>query len=336
MVTAADIAKMTGFSRSSVSSVLSGTALQRRISVKTIRTVLAAAEEVGYKPNVLASSLRKGKTGMVGILIPSPSDSIYAGLVGQLNTLLANAGYFSTFAFWDTVDEQGCAAESILGRQPEGIITVEPKHIPERIPFPVITFIVNDSRFDNVTFDRLGIIRDTISYLTSLGHTRIANPAISDNHLGGKDYNDVSAYFRQTFSARSLSQAWFTDIASRNIKGVLLAEKISDWIISFPERERPTALILYTDNLAAQVMLELNKRGIGIPDDISVIGCDNVSFANLLSPALTTFGDDPRKTMAAVLGNRLLFRMTHHDAPVERIFVKRKLYIRASCGKPKC
>lgn len=336
MVTSADIAKMLNLNQSTVSAVLAGNARKRRIAEETVERVLNAAKKAGYLPNASARNLRRGKSGAVGILLPAPASNVYSTVVGELGRHFSQEGYFTSFAFWSCDREQKSATNSILERQPEGIITVEPRNIPKNVNIPTITLINQNRRFDCITFDRVGMMHETISYLTELGHVRIANPSVSA-YPENSEYDSVSDACRTEFASRGLSCAYLADLSENTSEYVSennmeYAVKVADWLLSFPEAKRPTALILYTDTQALYVIQELHRRGLKVPEDISITGIDNAPFAAGMTPALTTFGDEPGNTLAQNLAKRLLFRMENPYAPVETVRVRRKLYIRESCS----
>lgn len=332
MVTAEDIAKEAGVSRSSVSAVLSGQAEKRRIAKATVQRVLAVAEKMGYRPNVEARNLRKGRTNSIGILLPAPRDDIYSQLISRLNTIFADKGYFSAFSFWDNEDEQKRATESILCRRPEGIITVEPGYIFGKSSVPTVSLFNEDSRFDFVTFDRIGIIKDALSYLIGLGHTRIANPSA----LQEIAYPEVGKCYIEILRVSGLSTEYVADLQRvYRIPTAKIDKKIAvdtvEWVMSFPVEKRPTALILYRDMTAMYVIREFLKRGVRVPDSISIVSCDNIPFTESVTPSLTSFGDSPEHPLPESLAERIFHRMKNPNAKCKKIFLKRKLYIRESC-----
>ena len=161
VTTGLDVAKAAGVSKATVSAVLSGQAESRRISQKTVERVQAVIKELNYVPNLLARSVRKGSTSIIGILLPLPNNNGYSRIMDTLETGLYKRNYFAMFSFWKTVKEQEPALRSILLHMPDALITVEPSLLPENLSIPVVTLFNRDPRFDYVSIDRKAIWRES-------------------------------------------------------------------------------------------------------------------------------------------------------------------------------
>ena len=334
MITSETIAKAAGVSRTVVSVVLSGKAKQRRIADATVEKVLAIAENMGYSPNLDAQSLRSGKNSSVGILMPTPKGDVYSTLIEGLSEAFDAQNYFPAFAFWKDEKSQINATNTILKRRPEGIITVEPGLIPQKSNIPAVSLFTRDRRFDCVTFDRPNIVEQAIDYLVGLGHTRIANPFVTVNDPI-EEFREVSTFCRKKFTVKGITQRYLTDIAAGKFNSPDILEQqaaqIAGFITSFKVDERPTAIILYRDMLGAHLINALTQKGVKVPQDLSIISCDDSLFAGAMTPALTNFGDSDEQPLAKTLAERLFFRINSPDAPPENIRIKRKIQIRQSC-----
>lgn len=334
MVTTKDIAAIAGVSQTAVSAVLSGQGKQRRICEKTAEKIMETAKRLGYRRNLAAQDLRRGKSSSIGILLPAPFNNIYSYLTGALGPLLEEHGYLSSFAFWEDFKGQIRAAESILCRCPSGIITVEPQHIPQNSSIPVVTLITDDPRFDLVDFDGENIFTQVIDYLYQLGHRRIAYPYSSGNPCR---YAKLTEHFALELKSHGLSTRWMGVIDSLGCMTTanlpILAGMLANWYESMPER--PTALVLPTDMLAIYFMREMTRRGYRLPDDLSVTGCDNIPFTEVVTPSLTTLGESPEDPLAGRLVSCLLNRIDNPDAPREIHRVRRQLIARESTAPPR-
>ena len=334
MVTTKDIALLAGVSQTAVSAVLSGQGRQRRISETTSRKILDTAKRLGYRRNLAAQELRRGKSSAIGILLPVPVNNIYSNLTGALGPLLEERGYLSTFAFWeDDFKGQIRAAESIFCRCPSGIITVEPRHIPSEMNIPVVSLITSDLRFDVVDFDGEDIISQVIEHLYQLGHRRIAYPycVVEPAH-----YGNHPAYFAKELIDRGLSTQWMWTLDSLAVMTPpnlpILANLVANWYESV--KTRPTAIVLPNDMLAIHFMCEMARRGYHLPEDLSVTGCDNIPFTEVVTPTLTSFGERPDDSLAECLVDSLLQRMADPEAPRRIRRVKRRLIERESTAPP--
>lgn len=334
MVTTKDVAAVAGVSQTAVSAVLCGQGKQRRISEKTAQKILEAAKRLGYRRNLAAQDLRRGKSSSIGILLPVPLNNIYSYLTGALGPLLEDHGYLSTFAFWEDVRGQIRATDSILCRCPSGIITVEPRHIPQDSGIPVVSLISEDPRFDLVQFDGKDIFTQAIDYLYRLGHRKIAYPYAPGSP---PRYRHLTEHFAEELKARGLSARWMVTIETLSAMPPqalpVLAGLLADWYESLGDR--PTALVLPTDMLAIHFMREMTRRGYRLPEDLSVTGCDNIPFTEVVTPTLTSFGERPDDPLADRLVTCLLDRMTNPEAPPIVYRIRRRLIVRESTAPPK-
>lgn len=332
-----DIAKAAGVSVATVSAVFSGLARKRRISRETEQRIREIAKQMNYIPNSIARSFRKGRTSMVGILLPVPNDNGYTRIVNELETSFFENGYFASFAFWQTKDEQRMAAESILSRMPEAVVTVEPQHLKDPLDIPVVTLFNRDPRFDCITLDRKAIWLDSMNYLTALGHTRIAAPALQRRHSGDEcdDYSDAADFFLSEMKRRGLSTAYSNSLIQHlpeNQKHPdLVGEKIAEWLLSFPAEIRPTAIILDEDIKGAYLIRALARRGFHSPGNISIVSSGNSLLGRATVPAISTFGEGSEDTLSRKITERILLRLrTKEEIPPELIHVKYTLIPRES------
>lgn len=334
MITTKDIAALAGVSQTAVSAVLSGQGRQRRISEETSQRIIATAKRLGYRRNLAAQELRRGRSSAVGILLPAPTNNIYGSLIGALAPLLEEHGYLSTFAFWEDFKGQIRAAESILCRCPSGIITVEPQHIPCDMDIPVVSLITEDSRFDVVDFDGEDIFTQVIEHLYQLGHRKIGYPY---RMTVPARYGNLPAHFAKELIAHGLSTQWMWTldslVAMTPLTLPIVANLVANWYESL--KDRPTALVLPTDMLAIYFMREMMRRGCHLPEDLSVTGCDNIPFTEVVTPTLTSFGERPDDSLAERLVTCLLHRMANPEASRMVYRVKRQLIARESTAPPK-
>ena len=333
MITTKDIAQAAGVSQTAVSAVLSGKSKERRIGDATAAKIIEAAKRLGYRRNLAAHELRSGRSSSIGILLPAPMNNIYSHLVGALGPILERYGYLASFAFWQNENYQKQATESILCRCPSGIITVEPRLIPDNITCPVVSLITKDPRFDLVCFDGEDIFTQVIQHLYDLGHRRIA---YSFPVLHGEYFEHLTARFAGELASRGLSTEWIfpmlpkTDTIHRESLQEF-AKYAADKFESF--KERPSAFVFNTDTQAAYFMHEITSRGYVLPRDLSITGCDNTPITNALIPSLTTFGENPDDPLAERLVTALLTRMEQPDSPRKIYRVKRKLIVRDSTAQ---
>jgi DNA-binding LacI/PurR family transcriptional regulator len=283
-VTSVDVARRAGVSQSTVSLVFSGKG-QGRVSEATQEEVRRCARELGYRPNLAAQALRLGSSRAVALLVPDITNPFFARVLRGAQRAAAAAGY--TVALIDTGNDRRWEAQSFeaLRAGPvDGYLLFEV--MPPQGLAPDERVVLIESKApgrSSVRFDSKAGATDAFRHLLELGHRRVG-------HL-------ASAFDAPTFDLREaarrsvLAEAGLdpdaqpratTDItidAARDAAGPLLDEG-------------PTAVFCDDDIIAAGLYMAARERGLRIPRDLSVIGFDDMDFARVLEPPLTTVALD--------------------------------------------
>jgi DNA-binding LacI/PurR family transcriptional regulator len=283
-VTSVDVARRAGVSQSTVSLVFSGKG-QGRVSEATQEEVRRCARELGYRPNLAAQALRLGSSRAVALLVPDITNPFFARVLRGAQRAAAAAGY--TVALIDTGNDRRWEAQSFeaLRAGPvDGYLLFEVMPPEGLAPDERVVLIESKApRRSSVRFDSEAGATDAFRHLIELGHRRVG-------HL-------ASAFDAPTFDLREaarrtvLTEAGLdpdtqpratTDItidAARDAAGPLLDEG-------------PTAVFCDDDIIAAGLYMAARERGLRIPRDLSVIGFDDMDFARVLEPPLTTVALD--------------------------------------------
>lgn len=297
-ITIRDVAERSGFSSATVSIVLNNAPLSRYIPDTTKGRIQRAAALLGYRPNLFARSLRGRRSHTVGVMVFDMTDP-YCTLVlrGIENTL-----YQSSFLpiLTDVHNERSRFErylEMLLDRRIEGLvvlanwlfvdINVLADLEKNNIPTATVGRELNNDNISSVIVDNAAGAYAAIEHLHSLGHRKIAFIR------GPKRLTDTEPRWR---GVRTLARERDLELDARLI--VDLPES-GDPFSSFEQgyklteellhRHRPfTALMAFDDMTAFGAIRALNKAGIRVPDQCSVIGFDDVSPAAIYSPALTT------------------------------------------------
>ena len=285
-----DIAARAGVSIATVSHALRKPG---RVSEATRKKVLAAADEVGYTPNSLAASLRTSRSGNIVVIIPDVADSHNSGIIKAIEKVARSRGYSVLLG-----DTQGSEkrerefAAMTRSRQADGIILMS-----HRIPFdldpddpdPDLPPLVNGCEyagygdFPTISIDDLAAGIDATEHLLDLGHREIA--------VVTGDMATTSSQKRLTGFKQAMARAGvpyqeqlivYGEYSSEC--GEVAAKKL------LMQKNRPTAIFCFSDEIAMGCMYALRQHGFAIPDDISVSGFDNIPFAKYLAPSLTTIG----------------------------------------------
>ncbi|SFC66913.1 transcriptional regulator, LacI family [Nocardioides terrae] len=330
--TIVDVAREAGVSVATVSKVING---RYGVAEATSERVLAVIDDLGYESSLIASSLRRKRTGVIGVLVaefePYSAEllkGISYGLAGTGYELLAHAG--ST----DTHLRSGWERRSLsrLGRTLiDGAIVVTPTMvINDQAGIPVVAVDPHTGPEGPATVDSDNIhgARVAAEHLFSLGHQRIA-------FLGGRpDLRSAQLReegFRAAFAARGLTpEAEFMKVAGYDPE---LAEAPARELLSLPADRRPTAIFAANDISAIRVLRVAEQMGLRVPEDLSVIGYDNVPDAMSSTPPLSTVAQPLQEMGTTAL--RVLLALLSGQQEVERhVRLPTELVVRASTAPP--
>ena len=285
-VTIDDIAISANVSISTVSRVLRGNV---NVSESKREAVLKAVEELDYQPNMFARGLVSGQSMAIGVLTQNFGSPFYDEILQGVVQGLYGTDYFPLFADgqWDPEVELD-AITAMMQRQVDGLIIIggfvsadDLFQISNRIPLIVVARHIPDLEDHCIYIDNsLAAIKAT-KYLLELGHERIA-------HISGRA-GHPDAYARLTGYKKALSDAGIDLIEAlivegnfRRQSGVLAVETLLSRGISF------SAIFSANDQMAYGARLALHRRGIRVPDDLSLIGFDDEPAASFMIPPLTT------------------------------------------------
>ena len=330
-----DIARIVGVSPTTVSMALNG---RPRIGEETRERILAVARDLNYQPNVLARSLATHKTFTIGLIITSITDPFYPELAKGIEDKAFELGY--TIILCSTNGDLRLERHFITvlrNKGADGIIfaTVEADDpnirplLAERFPFVLVNRRLTDPalarRTDSVVLDNLRGGYLAMEHLLRLGHTRIAVVAGS-----GK----VSTAIERTEGARRAAR----DYGVR-LDPALILECSFDKGLAYQAARRllsgkrpPTAFFAEDDNMALGVREAVLDAGLRIPEDVALVGFDDIEVAGLRGIDLTTVSQ--KKYEMGSLGVRILVDRLEKGAPqlVNRIVLEPELIVRGSCG----
>ncbi|MDE1167851.1 MAG: LacI family DNA-binding transcriptional regulator [Pseudomonas sp.] len=288
-VNVTDVAKAAGVSVATVSRSFN---LPHHVRDDVREKVLQIASKMGYTPNSAAKALRLRKTNVIGAIIPTLDHSIYATMINAFQDKMAEYGYvvyvlscgFDAGAIYDKVKllvERGAEALLVVGDIADAELT---RYLQEyRMPVVCTYSYFNDKPFPFIGFDNYASTHQLVEYLLGLGHR---NMAMLTGPMKGNDRQHAR---RQAFLD--------TLQASTQSCSHTLYESADGYTIEFGERtlrrillEAPgtTAIICNSDVIAFGVLSACKKLGIDVPRQMSVVGFDNLEFAEYLDPPLTT------------------------------------------------
>ena len=295
MVTIRDIAQATGVSATTVSNVIHGRA--GRVSAETIQNINNAIKQLGYVPNMSARSLVSSSSKVIGFVnhvitnenINFMDDPFHSAVIGAIESALRENGYYLMLRTVETSEE---LATFIQNWNMDGLFFTgifKDKFFDSisglNIPVVLIDSYLRVPDFCNVGLEDFTGSYDATRYLIEKGHRRIgfASPNIKDGGVLQERFLGYKAALAEASIPfdKSLVFQHEMDIAS--------CHAASSEIVKHPDL---TGLVVSADIMAAGIMAGLKSFGKRIPEDISIIGFDDISIAKLVSPPLTTIRQD--------------------------------------------
>lgn len=298
-----DVAAQAGVSTATVSRTLSKPSV---VAEATRKAVLAAVERTGYRINTTASNLRRQRTGSVIALIPNLANPFFSQILAGMNSVLHPVGYgllvADTQAGPDLDDrlssylQSGMADGLILF---DGTLSSQPLKTPGRPPVIMACEWMDDD-LPSVRSENARGASLAVSHLIDMGHRQIG-------HITGPGGNVLSQTrlkgYTETLAKHQLAQNkhWVFDGDFSMDSGAAAAQQ---WLkLANP----PTAVFCASDEMAVGFMGAVQHHGIRVPEDVSIVGFDNIEVVGHLSPALTTIRQ--RRTQIGEQAAQLLLNM---------------------------
>lgn len=330
-----DIAQAAGVSHATVSRALRDSSL---ISAEVRENIQRLAVEMGYTPNAVAQSLKGQHTNTIGLIVTSIADPFYGRLVRGVDEVARQADMDLFLGVsYNSASEELAVIESFHRRRVEGIITASSRLTEKqlqrlaRMGTPIV-FINRQAegghpRFRSVQVDSYSGARRAVQHLLDLGHTAIAylgatnRPASNRQRMAG--YSDALAAAGIEVQEGWIQQApperrsYSDDVADGE---TLMFQALHSGV---------TATFCYNDMHAIGALLTCRRLGIAVPDQLSIVGFDDVEVAQYVTPTLTTM-HQPKLRLGQVSAEMLLKLM--QDEPVEDVMLPVELVARCSSG----
>ncbi len=285
-VTLEMVAKEAGVSPSTVSRILNGTAKVREAKV---RAVEAAIAKLRFMPNPVARSLAGGKSMSVGVVIQAIDSPFYGEALAAIEQGLSRARYSALFASGHLSEgDERRAIDQLVYRRVEGIILMnsclsarELIHVSQSIPLVVTGRRVAGGRIYSVDVDSTPGARLATEYLLGQGHRRIAFISGPSGHL---DSVQRYAGYRAALAAAGVPEVKKLVVAGNytDAAGYAAMNRLLDSGAKF------TAVFAANDQTAYGAMLALHRRGLDVPQDVSIVGFDDLLMSSFTIPPLTT------------------------------------------------
>tara|TARA_R110002033_G_scaffold60580_2_gene110855 strand:+ start:8472 stop:9491 length:1020 start_codon:yes stop_codon:yes gene_type:complete len=306
-----------------------------RISDKTKKEVERVAKELNYQPNHLASALRKGKSHLVGVIVPRTNSNFFSSVIEQMEAVLDKAGYNIIITQSNESFKKECKnIDTLLYTQVDGIIasmaneTVDLSHY-EKIKSNGIPLILFDRGENDLNVDYVGIndydsSQIIVAHLVEKGCKRIA-------HIGG---------YRRTRIFNNRIKGYVDALEKHNLpiddsliieSSLTLEDGRNEMLKLLKLKDRPDAVYVASDYAALGALQILNEENINVPNDIRLVGFGNEPFTSLVNPSITSVAQHS-KDIGRLAAERFLNLVSQDDLKqsLNKIILDAELIIRDS------
>lgn len=324
-----DVAREAGVSVATVSRALSD---PDKVSQASLNKVHAAIDRVGYRPNMLARSFRSAKSYAIVVLVPDITNPFFSEVIRSIEDRAQQKGYAVLLG-----DTRGLAEREkeyirrVETRMADGVIQLRPDGPDHPTYLPADIQCVNvcgceSTQGPRVRIDNRGAARSVVEYLISLGHKRIGvisglkgNPHTIDRLAGYQEALDAAGI---AFDPNLIAEGDFTTWSGLNS-----AKQFCTMT------ERPTAVFCLNDEMAIGAIQTFKSHGLKVPEDISVTGFDDISYARYCDPSLTTVAQ-PAEEMGKLGMDMLLRLIEGQELAQEENVLPAEFVIRKSTAVP--
>jgi LacI family transcriptional regulator len=331
-----EIAKQLGVSRTTAHKALNDLP---GINIKTKEKIQQFAHHLGYRPNLVARSLRNKKTNMIGVLVSFDFERRwYASLSDKLINKFRNRGYNVLLSMADPDDPDGekKSAETLMGGHVEGVIAgpiwrrnrLQPYQDIINYGLPMVFFGSSEAMpVCSVDVDYVDGMRQVVEYLIACGHTKIGyicghdEPAVANTRSYGLQKAMLEAGLRlrpeDVLKGRGTYQSGY--------------DTMKEFLRLHNRGNLPTVMFCHSDVSAIGAMKAVKESGLSVPGDISIVGYDGIQEAMYSDPGLTTVGES-LDLLTTRLAEILLDRIGGGKELIQE-YIKPKLIVRESVAK---
>ena len=324
-----DIAAYAGVSTATVSRVLSGA---RPVNAKLRERVMAAVENYGYQPNLVARSLRMSKSFVLSVIVPSITDPFFTEFVRAIDEVAYSTGYSVNICSSDgMLDKEQRHLEAVSRRRVDGVfIKVADMHksnltplIQSGIPVVLVDRMLDGAALDTVMVDTRQGAYTAVDYLIQRGYRRIATLA-GPQHVSTAiqkldGYRQALVDNGLTIDASLIAIGDYTESSGRHLGRQLL---------DLPTP--PDAFLVANNQMTYGFFSVVRERGLRIPQQIALIGFDDSDWTSMAIPPITVI-DQPAYEVGHVAAQMLLDRLADSDREPQHRILSTRLIVRGSC-----
>lgn len=329
MTTMREVAEYADVSLATVSRVINNVGY---VSPDLRERVESAMQALQYRPSALARSLRRQETRTIGVLVPQLDQPFFAALVYAIENLLFENDYrILVCSAQENESKERAYAEILIRQRVDGVIAVptgQGSVLQELFVKPDLPLVLLDRDLPGMKANRVLVDNaqggyDGMVHLLSLGHRDV-------HVIGAPDYS-LAMQQRIEGARRALADFGIADHDHCFVSGTLPQYEMGMAAASrlLDQSPRPTAIFALTDVTAVGVMHEAARRGLRLPDDLSVVGFDDIPLAGFMIPSLTTVAQ-PIQAMGEQAARLVLRQIEQPDHEPECVVLPTQLVVRNS------
>jgi LacI family transcriptional regulator len=307
------------------------------VNAETASRVIKVAKSLGYRPNPIARSLKTARSATIGLMVPDLTNPLFPPIVRGVERVLSPVGYSAWIVNTDNdLERERAQVQSLMSRQVEGFIIatarlehplLEQLHA-EGVPMVLVNRRLADGNVPSVTPDDAAGAAMAVAHLASLGHTRIA-------HLAGPQDTSTGVVrlraYREALAAHGLEHD--PDLVAvcaswTEVEGAVGLRELLDRGVEF------TAVLGGNDMLALGCYDVLEERGLLCPQDLSVVGFNDVPFVDKLRPPLTSIRE-PHEEMGVEAAHLLLDMLKNPGRHPRSVLLPPTIAVRQSTSGPR-
>jgi LacI family transcriptional regulator len=306
------------------------------VNPETARRVIEAAQALGYQANPIARGLKTNRSYTVGVLIPDLMNPLFPPIVRGIQDGLEQAGYTPLLANTDNDPErEAMDLRAMRARQVDGFITATARRdhgvlqgiMDAGVPVVLVNRRMDDAALPSVTSDDRAGIALAVEHLVGLGHTRIAHlggsQALSTGRARALGFRDALARAGLDVDAPVLTGEAFTSHEGERLCRELLEQGPA-----------PTAIVAGNDLMALGCIDVLRDAGLECPGDVSLVGYNDMPFADRFVPPLTTVRV-PHYEIGAAAAALMLETLTAPGGEPRQVQLPAELVVRSSTAPPR-
>ncbi len=327
-----DVAKLANVSTATVSRVIQN---PDAVKEKTRVKVLQAIEELNYQPNVLARYFRRTETKTILVMVPSIENNVFPQMIAGIDLIANQSGYKVLLGnTYQDPDKAYSYLEELKQKQVDGVILLTTRldnnvitDIADHYPVVLTSDFIAGLNVPTVAIDNISSARNAVEHLLQLGHKRVGmitgplDIPLSRDRLKG---------YRQALLENDIG-----------VDGVLIQEGDHKYDSGYNQMNKflaldnpPTAIFAANDSMAMGAVKAVKAHGLRVPEDIGVVGFDNIQFSDIFEPSLTTVAQ-PFMEMGQRSMELLLKQINGETLTKNQHVLDTRLIIRDSCGHKK-